>query len=181
MKAFVLAASATALAATLPASAAVFTVGGTFAEGCYKFAETRTVTYDALQTCDRAFSEQALSFDDKLGTYINRGIVRMFRNDFVNASADFDRAIAMDSKRPQPWLNKAILHFREGDSAGAIPLFDRAIALRTSRPEVAYYGRALAHEDMGEIDAAYADLKLAVSLDRTWAAPARDLARYKVR
>lgn len=180
MKALVLAASAAAMTAALPASAAVFTIGGTFAEGCSKFAQTATATYDALRTCDRAFTEQSLSFDDQLGTYVNRGILWMFRNDFTSAGADFDRAIAMDSSRPQPWLNKAILHLRQGDSAGAIRLFNRAIALGTNRADVAYYGRGLAHEDVGDVKDAYADLKRAEALNPRWTALAQDLARYRV-
>jgi tetratricopeptide (TPR) repeat protein len=180
MRAFVLAASAAALTATLPASAAVLTIGGSFAEGCYKFAESKTATYDAVQTCDRAFAEQALSRDDELATYVNRGIIKMFRSDYGNSAADFDRAIAMDPKRSEPWLNKAILQFRQGDSAGAIPLFDKAIQLSSDHAEVAYYGRALANEDMGNLKAAYLDLKQAQALRPGWDAPTKDLARYKV-
>jgi tetratricopeptide (TPR) repeat protein len=180
MKALVLAAGVAAIATAFPAPAENFTIGGTFAEGCSQFAQSGDFTFEALRTCDRALTEQALAPGDKLGTYVNRGIVRMFRNDFVNASADFDQAIAMDSRRAEPWLNKAILHVREGDSAGAIPLFDKAIALGTDRPDLAYYGRGLAHEDVGDIKQAYADLKQALARNPTWAAPARDLARYRV-
>ena len=180
MKALVLAASVAVIVAALPASAQNLTIGGTFAEGCSQFAQNGEFTYEAVRTCDRALTEQSLAPDEKLGTYVNRGIVRMFRNDFVNASADFDQAIAINSKRAEPWLNKAILHFRAGDSAGSIQLFDRAIALGTDRPDLAYYGRGLAYEDVGDLRHAYADLRQAVASNPTWAAPARDLARYRV-
>ena len=181
MKALVLAACAAATAATIPASAAVLTIGGSFAEGCYHYAESRTTTLDALATCDRAFTEQALSSEDEFATYVNRGIVQMHRREFASAQSDFDRAVAMDPKRGEPWLNMAVLHLKQGDSAGAIPLFDKALAIGTDVPEVAYYGRALAHEDTGNLKAAYADLRRAVELRPKWDDPARELARYQVR
>ena len=48
-------------------------------------------------------------------------------------------------------------------------------------PEIAYYGRGLAHEDVGNVKAAYDDLQRAVALKPKWDAPAKDLARYQVR
>jgi tetratricopeptide (TPR) repeat protein len=181
MKAFVLAASAAAIAVALPASAAVLTVGGSFAEGCFRYAESRVGTADAVETCDRAFTDQALSYEDEFATHVNRGIVRMHRREFTGAQADFDRAVAMIPNRGEPWTNMGVLRLKQGDSAGAIPLFDKALALGTEVPEVAYYGRGLAHEDQGNLNAAYADLRKAVELRPKWTEPARELARYQVR
>lgn len=181
MKALVLAASAAMIAAAFPASAAVLTVGGSFAEGCYRFAQTRVGTVDAIDTCDRAFTDQALSYEDEFATHVNRGIVRMHRREFTGAQADFDRAVAMIPNRGEPWLNMGVLRLKQGDSAGAIPLFDKALALGTDAPEVAYYGRGLAHEDQGDLKSAYADLRKAVELRPRWSEPARELARYQVR
>jgi tetratricopeptide (TPR) repeat protein len=181
MKALVLAASVAATAAALPASAAVLTVGGSFAEGCFRFAQTRVGTVDAVDTCDRAFTDQALSYEDEFATHVNRGIVRMHRREFMGAQADLDRAAAMNPKRGEPWVNMGVLRLKQGDSAGAIPLFDKALALGTDAPEVAYYGRGLAHEDQGDLKSAYADLRKAVELRPRWSEPARELARYQVR
>lgn len=181
MKALVLAVSAAAFTAALPASAAgISVINGTFAEGCFKAAEQHNVTLESVNTCDRAFSDQALSTEDRLATHVNRGIVRMLRSDYERASDDFDTAMQMDPNRSEPYLNKAILELREGHSGDAVPLFSRAIELGTELPEVAYYGRGLANEDVGNVKAAYADLKQASSLKPTWDAPRRDLARYKV-
>ena len=74
----------------------------------------------------------------------------------------------------------AILELRQGHSGDAVPLFSKAIELGTELPEVAYYGRGLAQEDVGNVKAAYADLKQAASLKPEWDAPRKDLARYKV-
>ena len=181
MKALCLAVSAAALTAALPASAQVITVNGTLAEGCFRAAEERNTTFHALETCDRAFRYEALSREDEFATLVNRGIIRMFRRDSAAAQSDFDQAIAIDAKRSEPWLNLAILRFKQGDSAGALPLFDKAIELGTDVPEIAYYGRGLAHEEQGNVQAAYADLRRAVALRPEWGEPARELARYQVR
>lgn len=181
MKALILAAAAAALSSATPASASTLVLGGSLAEACYQFAKQRSPTLEAMQTCDRAIDEEILTYDDRLATYVNRGIVLMLRNDFRNAGYDFDRAIAMDASKPDPWLNKGNLLFRSGRSADAIPLFDKAIELGTDRAEFAYYGRALANEDTGNLQSAYADLRRAVELSPSWQAPARELARYHVR
>lgn len=181
MKALVLAVSAVAFTAALPASAGIMTIGGSYAESCFRAAEQHNTTLESLLTCDRAFTEQALSREDELATYVNRGILRMLRSDYARAHSDFTAAIAMNPNRSEPYLNMAILEFRQGKSAAALPLFSKAIELGTEVPEIAYYGRGLAHEDVGNVKAAYADLQRAVSLKPKWDAPARDLARYQVR
>lgn len=181
MKAHVLAVSVVALTAALPASAAgISVINGSFAEGCFSAAEQHNITLESLTTCDRAFSDQTLTQEDRLATHVNRGIVRMLRSDYERAHQDFSTAMEMDPNRSEPYLNLGILELREGHSGAAVPLFSKAIDLGTQLPEVAYYGRGLAQEDVGNVKAAYADLKQAAQLKPTWDAPRRDLARYKV-
>jgi Flp pilus assembly protein TadD len=183
MKALVLAVSAAAASATLPASASpsVMTIGGSFAEGCFEAAKKRNASMDTLRTCDYAIAAQPLTFDDTLATYVNRGILRMIRNDYTGAQADFTAATTMDPTRSEPWMNLAYLRLKQGRSAEALPLFSRAIELGTEVPELAYFGRGLAQEDLGNIKAAYMDLRQAAELRPTWNEPARELARFQVR
>ena len=169
------------IASSSTAQASVLVVGGGLAESCYRAADARDKSHDALQICNRALLGEPLTREDRVATYVNRGILLMSRNDFRNAGDDFDRAIAMDASKPDPWLNKGNLLFRSGRSADAIPLFNKAIELGADRAEFAYYGRALANEDTGNLRAAYADLRRAVELSPNWQAPARELARYHVR
>ncbi len=179
MRAFFLAAVATVIA-VVPASAAVLTVGGSFAEGCYHLAQSRVGTIEALATCDRAFT-QVLSREDEFATYVNRGIVKMHRGELKGAQADFDHAIVMIPTRGEPWLNSGVLQIKQGNSRAAIPMFDKALALGTDSPEVAYYARGLAHEDIGDLRSAYADLRRATEISPRWREPAKELARYQVR
>jgi len=173
--------AAAAIFAASSASASVLTVGGSFAEGCYRFAESRVGTQEAVSTCDRAFTEQALTSEDQFATYVNRGIVKMHRREFSGAQADFDKAGALNPKRGEPWLNMGVLQFKQGNSRAAIALFDKALELGTGEPEIAYFGRGLAHEDVGDLKSAYADLRRAAELRPNWSQPAQELVRYQVR
>jgi len=107
--------------------------------------------------------------------------VKMHRREFSGAQADFDKAGALNPKRGEPWLNMGVLQFKQGNSRAAIALFDKALELGTGEPEIAYFGRGLAHEDVGDLRSAYADLRRAAELRPNWSQPAQELVRYQVR
>ena len=183
MKAFLLSATAiTFLAATTPAQAGNFTIGSSFAEACFRAAEGRDMSRSAREACDRALSsDEALSSYDRAGTYVNRGILFMHMGHLDRANLDFDRALAIDSRLSEAWLNKGIAQMKAGNGRAALELAARSIELRTRRPAIAYYIRGLAHEQVGNVRAAYADLQRARQLDPTWPLPAVELRRYQVR
>ena len=105
----------------------------------------------------------------------------MHRGEFKGAQGDFEQAIGMMPARGEPWLNLGVLQIKQGNSRAAIPMFDKALELGTDSPEVAYYARGLAHEDVGDLKSAYADLRRATEISPRWREPARELARYQVR
>ena len=185
MKAFLLSATAIAFlaatSATTPAHGARITIGSTLARTCYEAAEALRATPESRRTCDLAIAEEGLSHDDLTGTYVNRGIIWMLSGDLDQADRDYDRAIALDSNEPEAWLNKGINALKRGDSPLALQLVDRAIELRTRKPAVAFYMRGIAHEEAGNVRAAYADLQRARALDPKWPLPAVELQRYRLR
>ena len=63
---------------------------------------------------------------------------------------------------------------RQGQSVAAMPLLERALELKTSKPALAYYMRAIAYEDSGNVKAAYDDLIRARDLDPSWASRSRN-------
>ena len=181
MKASILAAAAIGLSASSPANASIMTIGGSLARDCFEAAEARNATSQNLASCDRALVEEALMTDDRVATYVNRGILRLVTGDFPHADADFDRAIAINPREPDAWLNKAVSTIRQGNNAAALPLIDRAIEFKTRRPALAFYTRGLINENQGDVKAAYADLVRARDLEPGWELPARELTRYQVR
>jgi Flp pilus assembly protein TadD len=181
MKASILAAALVGLTASSATNASVLTIGGSLARSCFEAAEARMATAQNLRTCDRALMEEALDTHDRVATFVNRGILRLATGDFRAADKDFDRAIAIDPREPESWLNKGVSTIRQGNSAAAVPMIARAIELNTRRPALAFYTRGIAHENRGDVKAAYADLVRARELEPEWDLPAKELARYQVR
>lgn len=173
---------ALAIATTATAAPGSITViGGGLAEDCYQAAESRFAGRDGLATCSRALTEEPLSPEDRVATYVNRGILHMRLEAVARADADFDRALELDPAEPDAWLNKAILTVRHRRSVDALPMVDKAIDLKSRRPALAYYIRAIVNEDRGDLRAAYRDFRRARDLEPAWPQPAIELARFKVR
>jgi tetratricopeptide (TPR) repeat protein len=173
-----------ALAATLglpaaSATASVVTIGNPLALDCYNFAEQRDQRPDALDTCSRALKEP-LDLEDKAATLVNRGVIRMIHGDLGGAEADLDAAIALQPKLSDAWLNKGFLRLRSGDGSAALPLVEKALELRARRPALAYFARGIAHEQSGNVRAAYDDLSRARELEPGWSMPSQALERYQV-
>ena len=181
MKALLVSFGACAVAvAAFPAHSAVVTIGNSLARTCFESAQARARTPASLNECNLALNG-ALNHDDRVATFVNRGILHLIGNNYIGATRDFDAAIALDPSQPEAWLNKAILVVKHDKGAGAVPMVDRALALKTNKPALAYYVRGIAHEEAGNIKAAYADLVQARNLAPEWNDPVQELQRYRVR
>ena len=164
----------------ISASASVVTVGAGYAESCWRAAEARSADRQALQDCDRALTEEGLIPADRIATHVNRGILHLLRSNVHMANADFDAALAMDPTEAEAWLNKAVAHARFGKSSDAMPFVAKALEYGTRKPALAYFVRAMAKEDNGNIVGAYNDLKRARALDPKWKEPQIELRRFRV-
>lgn len=169
--------------AAIPASAAasILALGNALAESCYLAAEARNATRNSLDTCDRALNEEALSPRDRVATHVNRGVLYLNRANLRAANSDFDAALAMDPNEPEAWLNKAVGHAKFGRTTDALPLVEKALQLNTRRPALAYFVRAMALEDSGNLVGAYRDLRRAQALEPNWKEPEIELRRFQVR
>ena len=179
MKAFV-----AALAAIVPisaASGAVLTVGGPLAKSCYNAALSADARASAVDGCTRALDEESLATPDRAATYVNRGIVYMSGGRFAQADADFDKALRLSANLPDGWLNKGFLRLRQGNGREALPLIQKGIDTGAEKQALAIFARGVAHEQMGEFESAYADLRRARELAPGWSLPRQYLASYQVR
>jgi tetratricopeptide (TPR) repeat protein len=173
---------ATLLAATSltgAASAFVHVIGGSFATACYESARDNVRTPRALAQCNEALSE-ALSQRDRAGTHVNRGIVLMNQRAYDRALADFDTAIALEPGLAEGHINRGAVLLARHDYAGALASIDRGLALTPEEPALAYYNRGIAHEELGEVRAAYNDYRRAAELDPLWDMPRAELTRFRV-
>ena len=174
--------AAAALLAATPAIGAVSVIGNSAARSCFLAAESRGApTMDVLRFCDDALQREALTDQELVATFVNRGILRARLGDLDKAISDYDAALDRDPNEPEAYLNKgfALLHLSESGEQ-AKPLFDSALAKKTRRPELAYYGRGVAHELAGQVRAAYQDYRQASRIDPKWRQPKLELARFKV-
>ena len=164
-----------------PAVASVVSIGSTSASLCYQSADSPAEpAFADVRVCDTALNEEGLTGRDRVATYVNRGILRLRRNEIALAIGDFDRALALDPNQPEAYLNKGAAMIKQRNPSAALGLFTMAIDRHTSRPELAHYGRAIANEALGNASQAYRDYRRASELDPDWAEPRTELARFRV-
>jgi tetratricopeptide (TPR) repeat protein len=133
-----------------------------------------------IRRCDDALLGEPLSNYETVATHVNRGILRLRRGMIDPAIADFDRAIALDPAQPEAYLNKGAALLRQENPAEAMNLFTTALERNTTRPALAHYGRAIANETLGNLNAAYRDYTAASQIDPQWREPRLELARFRV-
>ncbi len=177
---FAIAGAASLATSISPAAAAIYTLGGPLAEGCYQAADSRTGNRSAVEGCTRALSEEGLSAEDRAATYVNRGIVHMVRGRAANAEADFDAALAIDADLADAYLNKGFLRIRSGQGRDALPLIQKGLDLGAEEKAVAWFGRGVAYEQIGDYAKAYRDFQRAQVLAPDWDMPTTYLADYRV-
>lgn len=163
------------------APASVRVVGTSDARLCYEIADRMfTPRPDEIRYCDDALQVGGLTSEETAATHVNRGILRIRRGQIDAAIADFDAALRIDPNQAEAYLNKGFALMRREQPSEALRLFTVAIERHTRRPEVAYYGRATAHEALGDARGAYYDYRRASELAPTWREPLIDLARFRV-
>ncbi|WP_157219765.1 tetratricopeptide repeat protein [Flavisphingomonas formosensis] len=167
--------------AAFPVEGAVIVSNGGDAQRCYEAASATKPNRAGIRVCTRAIARVQPGSREHVATIVNRGIIRMETGAIGDAIADFDQAIALDPQEPEAWLNKgfAVLNLPDG-AASAKAMFDTALDKQSRRPELAYYGRALAEEDLGNLRAAYLDYQRAIAIAPDWDAPQRELTRFQV-
>lgn len=170
------------LACAAPAAGAVTVIGGSSARLCYEAAESPlSPTPETFRLCDEAIAVEPLSEADRTATLVNRGILRVRAGRTVEGLADFDEAIRRDPSLAEAWFNRGVALMRTGAPERALPAFEEAVARGTESPALAYFGRAAAHEALGNLRAAHADYRRASELDPSWERPRAELARFTLR
>lgn len=96
--------------------------------------------------------------------YGKRGMAHFSRNEYQQAIADFDRALALDPVYASAYLLRGIAYSSLSEYQHAIENFDRALALDT-RNTFTYAHRAIAHRKLKNYEQAIVDFDCALLLD----------------
>ena len=175
-----IAAAATAIVAE-SASAQVFVIGNGLGGDCYQKTKNRYTNFrTADEVCTRALREQAMTRTNRAATYVNRGVLRMREGKYDAALADYAEAIELNSDLGAAFLNKGAAFIYQRDFASALAPLDQAIALETHDLFAAYYNRAIAKENTGDVAGAYYDFQKSLELKPGWELAERQLTRFSV-
>jgi tetratricopeptide (TPR) repeat protein len=149
---------------------------------CFRAADSEARRPDAIEICSVALRSSELDNRDRVATLVNRGIVHFRLEQFPEAIADFDSAMAIEPRQADAMVNRGITMLAAGEDVDrSLGFIDEGLRRGPQRPWVAYYGRAVGNELAGRDAAAYHDYQRAQQLRPGWALPRRALARFSVR
>lgn len=173
-----IAAAATALVAET-ASAQVFVIGNGLGGECFQKTKNNHNNFRATEEiCTRALREQAMTRKNRAATYVNRGVLRMREGQYDKALADYAEAVNLQPELGAAYLNEGAAHIYRRDFASALAPLDQAIALESHDLFAAYYNRAIARENTGDVNGAYEDFQTSLELKPGWELAERQLSRF---
>ena len=144
-------------------------------------ADGRMSTEDAVKSCTAALATEPLSAEDRVGTLVNRGVLRLSMRQWRDARDDFDQAAALNPSLGDIYVNRAATLIGEERYAEALKEADRGLALNPVNPERGYFNRAIAREGLRDPAGAYRDYKKALELHPGWDRAETALAGFTVR
>jgi len=176
----ILAASLIAMAAPA-ASAQVSVIGGGLARDCYEAALLGRVSErEGERICTKAIEAEVMKLENRAATYTNRGVLRMRAGDYDGALDDYGVAKKLRTDLGAIWLNEGAAHIFRKDFASALVSLDKAIELESQDLYAAYYNRAIAKENLGDLPGAYQDFQKAAELNPEFERAQWQLSRFTV-
>ncbi len=160
------------------AAVSVFSSDGT-AKLCYDGAESGSDPGAYVFYCDQALNT-TLNPHDRAATLINRGVLRLLLSEVNFALADFNAGLAIDPSIGEGYIDRGASLIEKRQFAEAIQNIDKGLALGAKKPGLAYYDRAIAHEALGNLSAAYEDYQQALVLQPGFSLASDELKRFKV-
>ena len=171
---------ALAMAAPAWASDVVEVASGGLASDCAKAVKADHFSVQDEKLCTGALEGELLTAEDRAGTYVNRGIMRMRQRDYEGALKDFNTGIKYKSDLAEAYVNRGATEIALKDYHRALADLDQSLELSVKEPEKAYYNRALARDWLDDAQGAYVDFQKAQSLAPLWDLPRQQLVRFKL-
>ena len=174
--------SAAAFALLGAASAATSVFDNASGESCFAAARVGDASGGTMAACDAAIDSASLPPRDLAATYVNRAVLHLDAHDAAAALSDTETALRLAPGLHDAAINKAGALLMLGRAEEARGTLDAVLPeLSGAALERALYNRALAHEALGDVPAAYHDYKRAAELDPKFEAATVELARFQVK
>lgn len=173
-------AAAAALLFSTAAEAAVSVWGDSLARACYEAARDGRADAVGVSRCDQALDDQFLSRRDRAASLVNRGIVRMHRQEWAIALADFDTAVRLMPEMGEAHVNRGAALIMQRQYQPAITAITHGLTLNPQDAHEAHFNRAIAYEELGDLRSAYNDLRRSTELAPEWPRAHLELARFHV-
>lgn len=162
------------------AQAAMTVIGGGMAEACSKAALRGGTELRFERVCTEALETEFLNARDRAGTYINRGVLKLRRGRYVDATHDFNEAVRLKPDMGEAYVNRGASAVGQQLYAQGLVDLNKGIELGIQEPAKAYYNRALAYEGLDDAKSAYFDYQKASEIQPDWDAPRRELVRFSI-
>ena len=162
------------------AQAAVTVIGGGLAQACSQAAVGGETDLKFQQLCTDALDSEFLNARDRAGTLVNRGVLKLRRGAYPEATQDFNQAVKLKPDMGEAYVNRGAASIGQRRYAASLPDINKGLELGVQEPGKAYYNRALAYEGLEDAKSAYFDYQRAAEIQPEWAAPREQLARFSV-
>jgi tetratricopeptide (TPR) repeat protein len=110
----------------------------------------------------------------------NRSVLHYARGEYDAALADNTAALKINDRMAEAIVNRGSIFLVQHRPQAAAANFDRALSFNPAHLEKVYFNRALAREDMGDANGAYADYAQASRLAPQWDQPKREMTRFTI-
>src|SRR6201996_3360831 len=137
------------------------------------------VTDAALANCSLAV-KYAVHDGARAEVLSNRSVLHYARGEYDAALADNTAALKINDRMAEAIVNRGSIYLVQHRPQAAAANFDRALMFTPAHPEKVYFNRALAREDMGDVNGAYADFAQASKLAPQWEQPKREMTRFTI-
>lgn len=141
--------------------------------------ESGRATDAALANCTLAVK---LAYFDKARAEVlnNRSVLHYVRGEYDAALADNTAALKSDDRMAEAIVNRGSIFLVQHRPQAAAANFERALTFNPAHPEKVYFNRAMAREEMGDLNGAYADYAQAAKLAPQWEQPKREMQRFNI-
>ncbi|GEM_PF-477475 len=164
----------------VPALAQQIVIGGGAGATCYNHALFGRYDAVALDDCTKALRVGLPTRRDLSATYVNRAIIRIYREEYDLALEDIEESL----KRrvfAEAYATRGVAYHYLGRFDEAVE--QATVALEAGdldEPEKVYYNRAVSLERLDRIEDAYNDYMRAAEIAPDWDLPRQELTRFVV-